>query len=130
MFYLNVEDFDLDEELIIDFFPSDSIEESYLEYSFTDSPPQNLIMNLTYYSTQMVTDKDEDNDEYNSCKFNKKENKKFMVVRFTAIKDEVIIAHLNMKFRYIFLFCILGFFGLLILIGIIYWIYYCCKKRD
>ena len=126
MIYLNVEDFDLDEELTFYFIPSDSIEDYYLRYDFTDSPPNNLYMNLTYYSIHKDNYIDSDFDYY---KITKKEKKKFMVIRFTVIKDSVTIRHYNEKLGQIILYSVLIFFGLLLLSGIIYGIYYYCKHK-
>ena len=134
MIYLNVEDFDLDEELILEFSPTDSIEENYLRYDFTDSPPQNLYMNLTYYSTHKDTyygdTYEYKNDyDYDYYTFTKKENKKFMVVRFTATWNVVHIKHSNETLDLIVAIIGLGILGLLILFGIGYCIYDCCKKK-
>ena len=129
MFYLNVEDFDIDDVFTINFSPRFSIEENYLKYDFTDTPPQNLLMNLTYYST--VRDYIYDDGtihDWDYYEFTKKENKKFMVVRFTAIKDEVSIKHFNEELSLTIQFIVFGLIGLGILILIIYCIYKCCKK--
>ena len=130
MIYLNAEEFDLDEELTINFAPRDSIEESYLRYDFTNSPPQDLYMNLTYYSTHADTYMDDDSTyDWDFYKFIKKENKKFMVVRFTAIMNVVTIKHFNQKLNQIVTYILLILSGLLYLIGMIVCIYYCCKKK-
>ena len=126
MIYLNAEEFDLDEELTFFFIPSDRIEDYYLKYDFTDSPPNNLYMNLTYYSTIKSNDIDHDFDSYT---IKKKEKKKFMVIRFTVLKDSVTIKHYNQKLSQIIVYILIILSGLLYLIGMIVCIYYCCKKK-
>ena len=126
MIYLNAEEFDLDEELTFFFIPSDSIEDYYLIYDFTDSPPNNLYMNLTYYSTIKHNDIDHDFDSYT---IKKKEKKKFMVIRFTVLKDSVTIKHYNEKLGRIIAYILIILGGLLLLSGIIYGINYYCKHK-